>query len=232
MAKAAEAVEATIAGEGKLDAHKLRADFPSFEQRFHGKPLAYLDSATPRRSRGRYSTRMREFYETSYANVHRGVYVLGERATAGYEGAREKVRALINAASTREVVFTRNGTEGAQPRRLRLGPRQPRARATSSSRPSSSTTRTSCPGSTSRSEPARSSPPSRSTTRASCSLDGAGRDRAARPRQARRLRAHLQLARDGQPGRGDRRAGHTSRTRSSSSTLASRRRTARSTCRR
>jgi cysteine desulfurase/selenocysteine lyase len=55
---------------------------------------------------------MREFYETSYANVHRAVYTLGERSTAGYEGAREKVRALINAPSTREVIFVRNGTEG------------------------------------------------------------------------------------------------------------------------
>src|SRR5690348_12943417 len=55
---------------------------------------------------------MREFYEHSYANVHRGVYQLAERATAGYEGAREKVRAFINAPSTREIVFTRNATEG------------------------------------------------------------------------------------------------------------------------
>jgi hypothetical protein len=44
LAKTAEAVEARIAGEAKLDAHKLRADFPIFQQRFHGKPLAYLDS--------------------------------------------------------------------------------------------------------------------------------------------------------------------------------------------
>ena len=44
MAKAAEAVEAAIAGEAKLDAHTLRADFPIFQQRVHGKPLAYLDS--------------------------------------------------------------------------------------------------------------------------------------------------------------------------------------------
>jgi cysteine desulfurase/selenocysteine lyase len=54
---------------------------------------------------------MQEFYETSYANVHRGVYELAERATAGLEGAREKVRALLNAPSAREVIFTRNATE-------------------------------------------------------------------------------------------------------------------------
>jgi cysteine desulfurase/selenocysteine lyase len=55
---------------------------------------------------------MREFYETSYGNVHRGVYALSERATAAFEGAREKVRAFANAPSAREVIFTRNATEG------------------------------------------------------------------------------------------------------------------------
>jgi cysteine desulfurase/selenocysteine lyase len=55
---------------------------------------------------------MREFYATSYSNVHRGVYTLSERATEGYEGAREKVRAFVNAPSTREVIFVRQATEG------------------------------------------------------------------------------------------------------------------------
>src|SRR6185436_7444211 len=55
---------------------------------------------------------MRNFYETSYANVHRGVYELAERATAGYEGARETVAHFLNAPSSREVIFTRNATEG------------------------------------------------------------------------------------------------------------------------
>ena len=54
---------------------------------------------------------MRDFYEHSYANVHRGVYRLAERATEGYEGAREKVRGLLNAPAAREVVFTRSATE-------------------------------------------------------------------------------------------------------------------------
>ncbi len=95
-----------------LDAARLRADFPAFELEIHGKPLAYLDSANSAQKPRQVLDAMREFYETSYANVHRAVYTLGERATAGYEGAREKVRALINAASTREVIFVRNGTEG------------------------------------------------------------------------------------------------------------------------
>jgi cysteine desulfurase / selenocysteine lyase len=111
LAEAVEAVEAASAGEGKLDAHKLRADFPIFRQRVHGKPLAYLDSAVSAQKPRQVLDALREFYETSYTNVHRGVYLLAERATERFEGAREKVRAFINAASTREIVFTRSATE-------------------------------------------------------------------------------------------------------------------------
>jgi cysteine desulfurase/selenocysteine lyase len=94
-----------------LDARKLRADFPVFELEIHGKPLAYLDSANSSQKPRQVLDAMRDFYTTSYANVHRAVYTLGERATAGYEGAREKLREFINAPSHREVIFTRNGTE-------------------------------------------------------------------------------------------------------------------------
>ena len=96
----------------KLDAHTLRRDFPIFEQPIHGKPLSYLDSASSSQKPRQVLDAMREFYETSYANVHRGVYDLAERATAGFEAAREKVRALVNAPSTAEVIFTRNVTQG------------------------------------------------------------------------------------------------------------------------
>jgi cysteine desulfurase / selenocysteine lyase len=94
-----------------LDAHKLRADFPIFEQHFHGKPLAYLDSAVGSQKPRQVLAAMDEFYETSYTNVHRGVYALSERATARYEEAREKTRAFVNAPSAREIVFLRNATE-------------------------------------------------------------------------------------------------------------------------
>ena len=100
-----------VTARPKLDARKLRADFPVFDHPIHGKPLAYLDSASSSQKPRPVLDAMREFYETSYANVHRGVYSLAERATAGYEGAREKVRALLNAGSAREVIFTRNVTE-------------------------------------------------------------------------------------------------------------------------
>ena len=78
----------------KLDAHTLRKDFPIFEQEFHGKPLAYLDSAASSQKPRQMLAAMEAFYETSYANVHRGVYELAERATEGLETAREKVRAF------------------------------------------------------------------------------------------------------------------------------------------
>jgi cysteine desulfurase/selenocysteine lyase len=94
-----------------LDAAGLRADFPIFEQRFHGKPLVYLDSAASAQKPRQVLDAITEFYETSYANVHRGVYELGERATAGLEGAREKVRAFVNAPDEREIIFVRNATE-------------------------------------------------------------------------------------------------------------------------
>jgi len=94
-----------------LDAQKLRADFPVFDELVNGKPFAYLDSASSTQKPRQVLDAMREFYEHSYANVHRGVYALAERATAGYEGAREKVRAFVNAPSNREIVFTRSATE-------------------------------------------------------------------------------------------------------------------------
>jgi cysteine desulfurase/selenocysteine lyase len=100
-----------VSASQKLDAARLRADFPAFERPVHGKPLAYLDSASSSQKPRAVLDAMREFYEHSYANVHRGVYDLAERATAGFEGAREKVRALVNAPSAREVIFTRNVTE-------------------------------------------------------------------------------------------------------------------------
>ena len=95
-----------------LDARKLRADFPALEQTMHGRPLAFLDSAASSQKPRQVLDGMRDFYIHSYANVHRGVYELAARATEGYEGAREKTRAFINAESTREVIFTRSATEG------------------------------------------------------------------------------------------------------------------------
>src|SRR6476646_7795183 len=100
-----------VTTERKLDAHKLRADFAVFDELVNGRPVAYLDSASSTQKPRQVLDAMREYYEHSYANVHRGVYTLAERATAGFEGAREKVRAFVNAETAREIVFTRQATE-------------------------------------------------------------------------------------------------------------------------
>jgi cysteine desulfurase/selenocysteine lyase len=95
----------------KLDVQALRADFAVFEELVNGLPIAYLDSASSTQKPRQVLDAMRAFYEHSYANVHRGVYRLAERATEGYEGARRKVATLVNAPATREVIFTRSATE-------------------------------------------------------------------------------------------------------------------------
>jgi cysteine desulfurase / selenocysteine lyase len=100
-----------VKSPAKLDARALRADFPIFEQEIHGKPLAFLDSAASSQKPRQMLEAMNRFYETSYANVHRGVYELAERATEGLEHARERTRAFLNASTTREVIFVRNATE-------------------------------------------------------------------------------------------------------------------------
>jgi cysteine desulfurase/selenocysteine lyase len=100
-----------VTTQPRLDAHRLRADFPVFDELVNGKPVAYLDSAASTQKPRQVLDAMREFYEHSYANVHRGVYRLAERATTGYETARRKVGAFVNAPSEREVIFTRSATE-------------------------------------------------------------------------------------------------------------------------
>jgi cysteine desulfurase / selenocysteine lyase len=100
-----------VTTEPKLDARRLRADFAVFDELVNGKPVAFLDSAASTQKPRQVLDAMRDFYEHSYANVHRGVYRLAERATTGYETARNKVAGFVNAPSEREVIFTRSATE-------------------------------------------------------------------------------------------------------------------------
>ncbi|OFW55083.1 MAG: hypothetical protein A2146_07080 [Actinobacteria bacterium RBG_16_67_10] len=100
-----------VTTQPKLDTERLRADFAVFDELVNGKPVAYLDSAASTQKPRQVLDVMRDFYEHSYANVHRGVYRLAERATTGYETARRKVAAYVNAPSEREVIFTRSATE-------------------------------------------------------------------------------------------------------------------------
>lgn len=95
-----------------LDVSRVRADFPILERLVHGKPLVYLDNAATTQKPRVVLDTIARYYETTNANVHRGVHELSERATQAYEAARDRVRAFFNAASTREIIFTRNATEG------------------------------------------------------------------------------------------------------------------------
>ena len=110
-----------------LDVERVRRDFPILARLVHGRPLVYLDSAASAQ-RPQAVLHAVEDYETrSHANVHRGVHLLSQEATAAYEGARERVRRFLNARSTREIIFTRGTTEAinlvAQSfARPRLGP--------------------------------------------------------------------------------------------------------------
>ena len=94
------------------DAEAVRRDFPILASTVNGHPLVYLDSAASSQ-RPRAVLRAVEDYEThSHANVHRGVHALSQAATAAFEGARERIRRFINAASTKEIIFVRGTTEG------------------------------------------------------------------------------------------------------------------------
>jgi len=94
-----------------LDVATIKKDFPIFERVVNGHRLVYLDSASSSQKPRAVLDAMDHLYETSYANTHRGVYVLGQESTALYEGARERVARFINAPSSREVLFAKNVTE-------------------------------------------------------------------------------------------------------------------------
>ena len=95
----------------RLDVERIRLDFPLLHRSVNGHPLAYLDNAaSAQRPRSVIDAEL-NYYEHSHANVHRGVHTLSQEATNLYEGARDKVRSFINAASTREVIFVRGTTE-------------------------------------------------------------------------------------------------------------------------
>lgn len=88
-----------------------RQDFPILKQTVHRKPLVYLDNAATTQKPLSVIESESRYYATLNANVHRGVHDLSQRATSAFEAAREKVRTLINAASTEEIVFVRGATE-------------------------------------------------------------------------------------------------------------------------
>src|SRR5260221_1389481 len=95
-----------------LDVALIRQDFPILSRLVRGKRLIFLDSAASAQKPRAVMDAERDIYEAGYANVHRGVYWLSQQATSSFEAAREKVRQLLNARETREIVFVRGATEG------------------------------------------------------------------------------------------------------------------------
>jgi len=93
------------------DVERVRADFPILATRVHGHPLVYLDSAASAQRPLAVIRAVDDYERYSHANVHRGVHALSQAATAAFEGARERVRRFVNAASVREIIFTRGTTE-------------------------------------------------------------------------------------------------------------------------
>ncbi len=100
-----------LAAADIYDAGRVWSDFPILTRTVHGKPLVFLDSAASAQRPRAVLAAVDEYETRHHANVHRGVYQLSQEATAAFEHARERVRAFVNAASTREVIFTRGTTE-------------------------------------------------------------------------------------------------------------------------
>ncbi|WP_405592531.1 cysteine desulfurase [Streptomyces sp. NBC_01190] len=97
---------------GLLDTEAIRKDFPALDRLVHDdRKLVYLDNAATSQKPRQVLDALNEFYERHNANVHRGVHVLAEEATALYEGARDKIAAFVNAPSRDEVIFTKNASE-------------------------------------------------------------------------------------------------------------------------
>ncbi len=94
-----------------LDVARVRKDFPILDREVHGKRLVYLDSANTSQKPRRVIDAVVDYYEQHNAGVHRAIHVLGEEATAAYEGAREKIARFVNAPDVHGVVFTRGTTE-------------------------------------------------------------------------------------------------------------------------
>ena len=93
------------------DVERIRQDFPALHQQVHGKALVYLDNAATTQKPQAVIDALTAYYTRDNANIHRGVHLLSERATDGYESARRRIQRHLNAASPREIVFVRQATE-------------------------------------------------------------------------------------------------------------------------
>lgn len=96
---------------GRLAVETIREDFPILKTKVFGKNLVYLDNAATTQKPVQVLNAVAAYYEGYNSNVHRGVHLLSQQATAGYEDARKKVVAFINAAHNHEVIFTKGTTD-------------------------------------------------------------------------------------------------------------------------
>ncbi len=103
---------AEVSTKRDFDVDRVRADFPGLHQTVHEKPLVFLDSAASAQKPQQVIDALSHFYAHDYANIHRGVHELSQRATKAYESARLKVQRFLGAPSEREVIFLRGTTEG------------------------------------------------------------------------------------------------------------------------
>jgi cysteine desulfurase/selenocysteine lyase len=94
-----------------FDLNQIRADFPILEEKIHGNRLVYLDSGASAQKPNQVLDRMDWAHRHAYANVHRGLHTLANRATEAYEGGREATRRFLNASRPEEIIFTRSATE-------------------------------------------------------------------------------------------------------------------------
>lgn len=101
-----------ISSTATYSVERVRADFPILQETIQGAPLAYLDNAATAQKPRRMIEATVRLLEHNYANVHRGVHSLSQRATEQFEAVRDKVRVVLNARESREVVFTKGCTEG------------------------------------------------------------------------------------------------------------------------
>ena len=89
----------------------IRDDFPALAQEINGHPLVYFDNAATTQKPRAVLDAIQNYYEHDNANVHRGIHELSNRATAAYEGARDRVAQFINAPAREDIIFTRGTTE-------------------------------------------------------------------------------------------------------------------------
>ena len=94
-----------------LDTNKIRKDFPILKIKSNNKPLIFFDNGASSQKPKMVLDKINEVYETKYANIHRGIYDLSQKATEAYEDARKKIQKFINSKSEKEIIFVRGATE-------------------------------------------------------------------------------------------------------------------------